>query len=48
MAAFLPIQGFLGTGGTFEADLNLVLQFLMGGALVAGGPSRKTKTLHSS
>jgi uncharacterized membrane protein YozB (DUF420 family) len=36
VAACFPIQGFLGTGGTFEADLNLVLQFLMGGALVAG------------
>jgi hypothetical protein len=48
MAAFLPIQGLLGTGGTFEADLNLVLQFLMGGALVAGAllARRKRYTAH--
>lgn len=48
MAAFLPIRGLLGTGGTFEADLNLVLQFLMGGALVAGAllARRKRYTAH--
>lgn len=30
------MNGFLGTGGTFQADLNLVLQLLMGLALLAG------------
>ncbi len=33
---FLPIKGFLGTGATFEADLNLVVQVMMGVALLAG------------
>ena len=32
----MPVQGFLGTGATFEADLNLVVQLVMGGALFAG------------
>jgi uncharacterized membrane protein YozB (DUF420 family) len=31
-----PVKGFLGTGATFEADVNLVVQLLMAGALVAG------------
>ena len=30
------MNGFLGTGATFRADLNLVLQVLMGLALLAG------------
>ena len=34
--SFLPITGFLGTGATFGADLNLVVQFIMGAALIAG------------
>jgi uncharacterized membrane protein YozB (DUF420 family) len=34
--SFFPRQGFLGTGATFGADLNLVVQILMGGALIAG------------
>jgi uncharacterized membrane protein YozB (DUF420 family) len=34
--AFFPIKGFLGTGATFGADLNLVVQVAMGLALVAG------------
>jgi hypothetical protein len=48
MAAFLPIQGFLGTGGTFETDQNLVLQFIMGGASVAGAllARRKRYAVH--
>jgi hypothetical protein len=29
--------GFLGTGATFAADLNLVIQVLMGAALILGG-----------
>jgi uncharacterized membrane protein YozB (DUF420 family) len=32
----LPVKGFLGTGATFEADVNLVVQFVMASALVAG------------
>jgi len=32
----LPNKGFLGTGATFEADVNLVVQFIMGAALVTG------------
>lgn len=36
MLAFLPTNGFLGTGATFDADLNLVVQFVMGAALMAG------------
>ena len=37
MAAMIfPVKGFLGTGATFEADLNLVVQLIMGGALIAG------------
>jgi len=31
-----PINGFLGTGAPFAADLNLVVQLLMAGALVMG------------
>ena len=32
----LPVKGFLGTGATFEADANPVVQLLMAAALVAG------------
>ena len=31
------MSGFLGTGATFAADLNLVIQALMGAALILGG-----------
>jgi uncharacterized membrane protein YozB (DUF420 family) len=41
--AFFPIRGFLGTGATFEADLNLVLQVVMGLALIAGALLAKQK-----
>ncbi len=34
--AFIPVKGFLGTGATFGADLNLVVQLVMGAALIAG------------
>jgi uncharacterized membrane protein YozB (DUF420 family) len=37
VAFSLPVKGFLGTGATFEADVNLVVQFVMSGALAAGG-----------
>ena len=36
MLSSLPVKGFLGTGATFEADINLVVQLVMGMALVAG------------
>jgi uncharacterized membrane protein YozB (DUF420 family) len=36
VALSLPVKGFLGTGATFEADVNLVVQLLMAGALIAG------------
>jgi uncharacterized membrane protein YozB (DUF420 family) len=32
----LPVNGFLGTGATFEADVNLIVQLVMGAALVTG------------
>ncbi len=36
MLSFFPVTGFLGTGATFGADLNLVVQSIMGLALIAG------------
>ena len=36
VATQLPVNGFLGTRATFGADVNLVVQLTMGGALVAG------------
>ena len=36
MLAFIPVKGFLGTGATFGADLNLVVQLIMGVALALG------------
>jgi uncharacterized membrane protein YozB (DUF420 family) len=43
-----PTKGFLGTGATFKADLNLVVQVVMGGALICGGvlARRKRYTAH--
>src|SRR6266536_457517 len=48
MLAFFPIKGFLRTGATFKADLNLVVQLSMGGALIAGSllARRKRYTAH--
>ncbi len=43
VAAFFPIKGFLGTGATFAADLNLVVQVIMGAALIAGSVLAKRK-----
>src|SRR5580700_11356192 len=40
---FFPMKGFLGTGATFGADLNLVVQLLMGIALIAGALLAKQK-----
>lgn len=36
MSSLFPTKGFLGTGATFEADLNLAIQLMMGVALLAG------------
>jgi uncharacterized membrane protein YozB (DUF420 family) len=36
VSSFFPVKGFLGTGATFQADLNLVVQLIMGTALLAG------------
>jgi uncharacterized membrane protein YozB (DUF420 family) len=41
--SFLPTKGFLGTGATFGADLNLVVQLIMGAALIAGALLAKQK-----
>ena len=43
VAAFFPIKGFLGTGATFAADLNLVVQVIMGAALIVGSVLAKRK-----
>jgi uncharacterized membrane protein YozB (DUF420 family) len=40
---FLSMSGFLGTGATFGADLNLVAQLIMGAALIAGARLAKQK-----
>ena len=48
MLRLFPIKGFLGTGATFEADLNLVVQVIMGVAFDRGGCSGETKTVYSS
>ncbi|MBZ5536215.1 MAG: DUF420 domain-containing protein [Acidobacteriia bacterium] len=44
----MPAQGFLGTGASFRADMNLVAQVLMGVTLVAGAllARRKLFTAH--
>ena len=48
MLSFFSAKGFLGTGATFEADLNLVVQVCMGLALIAGSclAWRKRYTAH--
>ena len=43
MLSSLPTKGFLGTGATFGADLNLVVQLIMGLALLAGALLAKCK-----
>ena len=40
---FFPMKGFLGTGATFAADFNLVVQLIMGTALIAGAHLAKQK-----
>jgi uncharacterized membrane protein YozB (DUF420 family) len=37
------MRGFLGTGATFAADLNLVVQLIMGAALIVGAYLAKLK-----
>lgn len=43
MFYFFPMKGFLGTGATFGADLNLVVQLVIGTALIAGARLAKQK-----
>ena len=43
MLSFFPMEGFLGTGATFKADLNLLVQLIMGVALIAGARLAKQK-----
>jgi uncharacterized membrane protein YozB (DUF420 family) len=43
MPDLLPMKGFLGTGATFGADLNLVVQLIMAVALTAGAFLAKQK-----
>ena len=43
MFYLFPIKGFLGTGATFWADFNLVVQLIMGAALIAGSHLAKQK-----
>jgi|SRR5580698_225903 uncharacterized membrane protein YozB (DUF420 family) len=43
MSLFLPMKSFLGTGATFAADVNLVVQLIMGAALIAGALFAKQK-----
>jgi uncharacterized membrane protein YozB (DUF420 family) len=48
MLRFFPTKGFLGGGATFDADLNLVVQVIMGAALIGGAflAKRKRYTAH--
>ena len=43
VSAIFPTKGFLGTGATFEADLNLTMQVVMAVALIAGAVLAKRK-----
>lgn len=42
-ATLLPVSGFLGTGATFAADVNIIVQLAMAGALIAGVVLAKRK-----
>jgi len=42
------MKGFLGTGATFGADLNLVVQLIMGVALAIGAILARRQTLQGS
>src|SRR5262245_17322863 len=39
----IPVRGFLGTGATFGADLNLIVQLMMGAALIVGAVLARQK-----
>lgn len=39
----LPVNGFLGTGAPFAADVNFIVQLAMGGALIVGVVLAKQK-----
>jgi Ca2+/H+ antiporter len=41
--SFFPVSGFLGTGATFGADLNLLVQLIMGVSLIVGTLLAKRK-----
>ena|SRR5262249_12704226 len=41
--SFIPTKGFLGTGATFAADLNLMSQLMMGAVLIAGAVLARQK-----
>lgn len=43
VATLLPVNGFLGTGATFLADVNFIVQLAMGGALIVGVVLAKQK-----
>ena len=43
MFSFIPVEGFLGTGAPFAADLNLVVQLTMGAALLVGAHFARRK-----
>lgn len=42
-ATQIPVNGFLGTGATFAADVNFIVQLAMGGALIVGVVLAKQK-----
>lgn len=43
MSPSFPIKSFLGSGATFAADFNLVVQLIMGAALIAGASLARQK-----
>jgi uncharacterized membrane protein YozB (DUF420 family) len=43
MLSIVPIKGFLGTGATFAADINLIVQLIMAAALIMGSFLAKQK-----
>jgi uncharacterized membrane protein YozB (DUF420 family) len=43
MHSFFPVEGFLGTGAPFAADVNLVVQAAMGFTLIAGAVLARRK-----
>jgi uncharacterized membrane protein YozB (DUF420 family) len=42
-AVFFPNEGFLGSGAPFRSDLSLVVQLIMGSALIAGARLARRK-----